>query len=167
MAKLRVMRVSFGVPSDRPPSGAGAKANATPIAIRIAPNAPTMSRALIRAKALNVAWNEVTRTTQRLPIPSARHGGSVRHYERVAFEDSERLQEFVDDEDIDGVLSCVTLEQIGQAGCRHTKRALAHRIRGEEYEDGDLVGSRAISHSSMVARRGLRAGRVACPCRRR
>jgi hypothetical protein len=69
-AKLRVMRVSFGVPSDRPPTRAGAKANATPIATRTAPNAPTMSRALIRAKALNVACKGVT--DSKVLISSAR-----------------------------------------------------------------------------------------------
>jgi hypothetical protein len=80
-------------------------------------------------------------------ISSARHGGSVRHDERVAFEDRERLQEFVDDEDIDRVLSRVTLEQNGQAWCRHTKRALARRIRGEEYEDADCW---AVEDFSLV-----------------
>jgi len=47
--------VSFGVPVDRPPNRAGVKANEAPIATRIAPKAPTMCLALIRAKALNVA----------------------------------------------------------------------------------------------------------------
>src|SRR5438067_3587852 len=64
-AKLRVIRASFAVPLDRPPNRAGVTANATPIATRIAPKAPTMCLALIRAKALNVAREELTRRTQR------------------------------------------------------------------------------------------------------
>src|SRR5207248_7438550 len=81
-AKLRVIRVSFGVPLDRPPNRAGVTANATPIATRIAPKAPTMCLALIRAKALNVAREEVPRRTQNAAGSPGRGGAPVAGFSR-------------------------------------------------------------------------------------
>ena len=79
-AKLRVMRVSRSVSSEGPPSRSGAKANATPIAILMAPKVRTMSLELIRAKEPNVAREDVTLSTQRCRYagPSGRDLAEVR-----------------------------------------------------------------------------------------
>jgi hypothetical protein len=52
----------------------------------------------------------------------------------VADETRERLEELVDREEIEGVLSLVTIDQIAEAWCRHTRRALAEERKGDEPE---------------------------------
>jgi hypothetical protein len=64
--------------------------------------------------------------------------------------DSERLQQLVDDEDIDAVLALVTVEQIAEAWCRYTENGSER-----SFGDPDWWAVELLMEPGVAARRDL------------